>query len=212
MLLAALGALLLYHGPLFDIKQRSASWIREFPERISGDAVLKKRIEQLEAENAFLRNKLGEPQTLTAIKVYSSYPFTTRGELAIAAGERDGVAVGDAVVVSGNILVGRVRKVFSSSAIVTTIFDPSWEIAVRVGEKQIDALFKGGNEPTLTLVPKDDPLNVGERIITAGVGIPYGLEIGSIADVRESRDGVFKEAVVEPSFQINEIRDVAVYR
>lgn len=211
-LLALLGTLLIYSGPIFDLKLKSAAWMREFPARFSGDAGLKMRIQELEAENAFLKSELGEPGSLTAIKVYSTYPFTTRSEFIIAAGERNGLRTNDTVVVRGDVLVGKVREVFESSAVVTTIFDPSWEIPVRIGSGEFDALLQGGNELTLSLIQKDTPIADGDRVISAGEGVPYGLEIGFIKSIKESSDGVFKEAVVEPSFRINNLRDVAIYR
>jgi len=144
--------------------------------------------------------------------VYSNYPFNSRSQLAIASGRDDGIIEGDVVVIFGDILVGQVIKVFDSSSIVTTIFDPSWEMAVRIGDDEIDALLKGGNELTLTLIPKDEFVEEGDKIIAASQGFPYGLEIGLVQNIKDSGGDVFKEAIVKPSFQVSELRDVAIYR
>ncbi len=214
---ASFGALLvlvffvLYSGPIFDTKFRLSAFITEFPETFSGNAFLHSRIAQLNTENENLRRQLGD-NSIVPIKVYSSYPFVGRSEIVISAGHNEGIKEGDAVIVGGNIIVGKVSRVLEHQSVVTTVFDPSWEIPVRVGTKEIDALLAGGNELTLILIPDNVQLEVGERVVTAGRSLPYGLEVGFVRSISGTPAGVFSEAVINPSFQINELRDVEIYR
>ena len=147
-----------------------------------------------------------------SIKVYSSYPFNNKGEIAIAAGEDLGLVPGDAIVIGGNILVGRVRSVFKLSSIVTTIFDPSWEVQVRIGESEVDALMQGGNELRLTLIPADEYIEKGDLVVSAGENLPYGLEVGFVGEIVSMSGNVFQEAIIEPGLKIKDLRNVALYR
>lgn len=213
-LLVILSALIIYSGPLFDKKLAISGTTNRFISSILGSSGnLEARIKSLESENRYLRELLGKNTANTdSIKVYSSYPFNSKGEIAIAAGEDLGLVPGDAIVVGGNILVGRVRSVFKSSSIVTTIFDPSWEIQARIGESEVDALMQGGNELRLILIPNDGYIEEGDLIISAGESLPYGLEIGFVGETVSMPGDVFNEAIIEPSLQIKKLRDVALYR
>jgi len=211
---AILVVLIVYSGPLFETKLIASASISQFFGLISNDlSGLGERIVILEEENQYLRDLLNERyQENKNIKVYSSYPFNSRVEIAIAAGEDNGVRVGDAIVYGGNILVGRVRNVFDKSSIVTTIFDPSWEIQVRIGETEIDALMRGGNELLLTLISAEDHIEDGDLVIVASRDLPYGLEVGFVKSVDNVPGEVFQEAVLEPNLQLKKLRDVTVYR
>lgn len=211
---AILVVLIVYSGPLFEKKLIASASISQFFGLISSDlSGLGERIVILEEENQYLRDLLNERyQENKNIKVYSSYPFNSRVEIAIAAGEDNGVRVGDAIVYGGNILVGRVKNVFDKSSIVTTIFDPSWEIQVRIGETEIDALMRGGNELLLTLISAEAHIEDGDLVIVASRDLPYGLEVGFVRSVDNVPGEVFQEAVLEPNLQLKKLRDVTVYR
>src|SRR3989344_3538051 len=88
----------------------------------------------LQQENANLKAQLFKeaivPQD-SAI-VYSSYPFNNKSEIVISWGTNEGVAVGDVVAYGNNIIVGQVREVTAKNSVVTTIFDPNFEVGDRV--------------------------------------------------------------------------------
>ena len=213
--LLALTGLVLRSNSLFDQKLSVSASINSVLSSFLGSSEkdLRERIDVLEKENKYLKGELGgNPPDLNNIKVYSSYPLNGRGEIIIAAGSKDGVSNGDAVVYRENILVGRVRSVFDKSSIVTTIFDPSWEIPVRIGTPEIDALMQGGNELKLTLIPSEDYVQEGDAVVSAGDIVPYGLEVGFVKTVNRVPGESFQSAVLEPGFKIKNLRDVSVYR
>jgi rod shape-determining protein MreC len=214
-ILILLVGFIVYSGSLFDKKLALSAAINSFLDfSTSSKGQLRERIRILEGENERLRNTLSNaPEGDNEdIKVYSSYPFNNRGEIAIAAGRDKGIHEGDAVVYGGNILVGKVRDVFESSSVVTTIFDPSWEVQVRIGESEIDALMQGGNELRVVLIPDDAPIEKGEIVVVASEEFPYGLEVGVVGDIENVSGDVFKEAVLTPSLQLNNVRNVSIYR
>jgi len=213
--LVLLGVFIIQSGPLFGVKLTISSFFNEtFGRDSTSVEELKKRVEILESENEDLKAQIlnEDSNILKSIKVYSSYPFNTRGEIVIAAGENFGIEAGDTVVDAGNILVGQVRSVFKSSSVVTTIFDPSWEMAIRIGGTEIDALMKGGNELKLSLIAQDALIEEGDTVTSADKNFPYGLELGFIKRIENTDGDVFQEAVLEPTVNLKNLRDVAIYR
>lgn len=211
--LIALVAVFIYSRPIIDAKFFSASLIGGFTDYFKGDDGLKNRIAELERENEDLKVQIFNQNigVENSVKVYSSYPFNGKKDIVIAAGTDKGVKKDDFITYGKNVLVGKVREVFDFSSVVNTIFDPDWEIAVRIGEKQVDALFRGGNELKVSLIPNDADIAVGQIVITSGSGLPYGLEIGKIKEIKTFAGNPFKEAVVEPNFRLSELKDVEIH-
>jgi len=213
--LILLAALLIRSEFLFETKLQTGAFLGgvldiDFRERDE----LRDRIAELESENEELRQELltQNLNEVDNIKVYSSYPFNSRGEIAIAAGENMGIEEGNTVVYAGNILVGRVRSVFDTTSVVTTVFDPSWEMAVRIGSGEVDALMQGGNELKLSLIPQNDFIESGDNVISADRSLPYGLEVGIVGTVENAEGDVFHEATLESPLNLKELRDVSIYR
>ena len=175
---------------------------------------LENQIKDLEAENLSLRARLLEQEVSSEdqIKVFSTYPFNNRSEIAIDGGRNIGIEVKDVVVTNGNILVGIVKSVSKSTSIVTTIFDPTFETPVRLGSSQIDALAVGGNILKVDLIPKDTEVKVGDLVVSADKDLPYGLTLGTINSIDEGKEDVFKSADISPGFEIKSLRNVSIYR
>lgn len=215
VILVLIGLFVLMNKSFFETKFAMAGFINSIFAKDTIDAnELRSRIESLETENERLRGELLEQESsqIRGVKVYSSYPFNSRSEIAIAAGDDRQTKRGDTIIYKGNILVGRVRDVFEKSSVVTTIFDPSWQMTVRIGDSEVDALMKGGNELTLTLIPADSQIEEGDLVITSDKDFPYGLELGVISKIENKEGDIFKEAVLEPYLELKTLRDVAIYR
>jgi cell shape-determining protein MreC len=141
--------------------------------------------------------------------VYSTYPLSFKNELIIAAGAREGISAGEPVLFRG-LLVGKVAKVNATDAVVQTIFDTNFNMPVRIGKNSVDSLLKGGNTPLLTLIPKGKSVSEGGAVYSAATGLPYGVAIGSIVNIRSAADNVFAEAEVRPPYGEGDIRLVSV--
>ena len=206
-------ALLFFSDRFLYSKLNLISLLNRLPQNIS-ETEDSRRITELEKENKNLKFQLLNQKLKRAgtVKVYSAYPFGNRGEIAIAAGLIDGIEVGNIVTYGDNILIGKIIKAFESSSIVATVFNPSWKSAVRIGEHEIDALLQGGNELTVTLIPMEAEIHEGELVITASQDLPYGLGVGIIKNIRTAPGNAFKEATLEPNFQLNSLKDVSIYR
>ena len=179
--------------------------------------------ESLKAELAKLQNiKLQFPDrspNFIGAAVYSRYPFNFKNELLLNAGSSDGVALDKAVIASG-ILIGKVVKVFESSAVAQTVFDGGFQTSVRVGSAGLpagalakagaQALIVGGALPKLTMIPLGVNVSPGDIVYSASPDFPYGLPIAEVAVIATSSDNLFREATLDFAYDINSVSAVMV--
>lgn len=175
---------------------------------------LKKENENLKAELQGLKIENFEAKILQdgflTVKVFSTYPFNIKSQITVNAGEAQGVKKFMPALFGKNILLGQVVESSKNYSSVQTIFDPSWQLPVRIGEKEINGLLQGGNEPKITFIEKDKPISVGDAVYSAKQGFPLGLKVGEISEIKESAPGVFKEAVLITPFNISALREVEI--
>ncbi len=139
-------------------------------------------------------------------RIFSTYPFNVKDVLIIDKGLSQGVKKGMTAVLDESILIGQVNDVFENSSNVRTVFDPDWQISVKIGEEKINGFFQGGNEPKITLIEKE--IKVGDPVFTASKDFPLDLKIGEIKEIREKTKGVFQEAVIEAPYNVNELESI----
>lgn len=174
----------------------------------------------LPLENAALRAELAKLQNIksqlpekpwnyTRAVVLSRYPLNFKNEFLVDTGRTQGVEKGEAVAYD-KVLIGRIENVFENSSLVKTVFDSGFQTAVRVGSWASDALFKGGLEPKLILLPLNAPIKNGDIVYSASPDFPYGLPVGEIKEVSSSVDKLFQEAELGFAYDINEIRTVFI--
>ena len=168
-------------------------------------------LKQLQLENADLKAQAFNNEVMgDKIKVYSTYPFNNPTEILIAAGTDKNIKVGDVVTFGKTLFVGKVSLVFGDYSVVDTIFDPRMKIAVRVGAKEAAALFRGGNNPQLTLLSRDSGIAADDFVYTAQKDFKYGLEVGKVKRIVDTLGDPVKSADVEPEFQLKDLRDVQI--
>lgn len=143
-------------------------------------------------------------------KIFSTYPFNIKNTITLNVGAEQGVIEGMAVTVGENILLGRIVEIFEEKSVARTLFDPQWQIPVRIGGEEIDALLTGGLEPKITLLEKSQLIKTGDAVYSASADFPYGLKIGEIAEIKETSSGVFKEATLKIFYNISDLRGAYV--
>ncbi len=145
-------------------------------------------------------------------KVFSAYPFNIKNQITINVGENQGIKKNMTVIFGENILIGQITEVFKDYSVVQTIFDPNWQTPVRIGQEEINGLFKGGNEPQVILIEKEKQIQIGDIVYTASQEFPYGLKIGEVIEIKETAAGVFKEAILKIPFNVSELREVNIIK
>ena len=174
---------------------------------------LKQENENLRAQIQLLKfngqNSILNTNFITA-KVFSTYPFNIKNKITINAGEKQGIKKSMVATVGENILLGQVTDVFENFSVIQTIFDPAWQLPVRIGKKEINGLFKAGNEPKVILIEKEKQIQTDDIVYSASQEFPYGLKIGEVAEIKETAAGVFKEAVLKMPFNVGELREIKI--
>ncbi len=205
---------------------------RELIEDVASLRETVRRLERFERENEVLRRQLGfavlAPRRLLLCEVIA------RGDISgwwrtirINKGARDGIREGQAVT-SVDGLVGRTMAVSERTADVLLITDPNSRIAVTGAHNGTYGIMRGAGirmtrdiplemlaaalPGELHYVPREQPLNPGDRIVTSGLGglFPEGLEVGRLGAVSLDPSGLYQRATVHPSANLAALKYVFV--
>jgi rod shape-determining protein MreC len=162
------------------------------------------RLKQMENENVMLREQLEllprDKFSLVGSFVIGQDPQGSEGWIIIDKGEKDGIASGMAVIVANGILVGKVEEVYSSSSKINLLASSNSAVNVTDVDTGAKGIIRGeyGLGLVMDMVTQSDVLNIGDTIITSGLGgnIPRGLLVGKVKEVKVSEDRLFQRAVV----------------
>jgi len=170
---------------------------------------LTKKVRQLEAERAFLVEKERENEVLREqfkflqnqrLKVIAAHVigrFVNLQYIILDRGSQDGIRPGQIVLYQG-WLVGKIVEVNPTTSKVALVSNPSLVVPVISQETRQAGLVKGelGYGLIMEEVPKEKPLQVGENVVTSGLGgeFPKGLLVGQIQKVISSSADLFQKA------------------
>jgi rod shape-determining protein MreC len=184
----------------------------------------RRRIDELEQQNAELRRRLRESeltgaraeelrrlQLLAGAAQFTVLPATVTGlgpslgfewAVTVDAGRRDGVRP-DQTVVNSDGLVGRVKQVSDSSAVVVLAVDPGSSVGVRLAGGRQLGLASGNGLGPLTFTPLDPQtrVKVGDRLLTGPYGgstYAAGIPVGEVTAVSGDPGAAAREATVQP--------------
>ncbi len=180
------------------------------------------RLKEAEAQNEDLREKLAfaevHPQYVLQAaevrgRVIGSEPNSFMAALVIDLGRRNGVQKGMPVITERG-LVGHVHKVGTNWAKVLLIIDPSSSVAALTQSTRAPGLVSGrlGQDPTMTYIPQDETISVGDVVLTSGMGgnYPEGLIIGQVTEVKQRDIDTYQQATVRPSVDFRGMETVLV--
>ncbi len=137
-----------------------------------------------------------------------------RQRLVLAAGTRDGVHVGQAVIDAGG-LMGQVIATTGNSATVLLLTDPDHAVPVTVARNGVRLIVYGrGDTLELRDIPLSAGVEVGDEIVTSGLGgrFPAGFPVGSITALRPDDTHAFLVGELKPAAQLDRGRDVLLLR
>ncbi|MBI4211109.1 MAG: rod shape-determining protein MreC [Deltaproteobacteria bacterium] len=176
-------------------------------------------------ENGRLRELLSYPNDAKAkmlgARVVAADPKGQFQTLVISRGTKDGVGVAMPVMGPKGI-VGRIGKVYRSSAIVLLLNDLSSAVDVANQRSGARALLVGTvkgthlrHAPVLTRLEYLDhtsDVKPGDVIVTSGFDqiFPPGLPVGTVGSVEPLEEGIFQKAEVIPYENLFELKDVVV--
>ena len=230
---AAARAVMKVSRPLQDKIRGVFSWMRGGVERFGFLLGVEEENRRLRGEIGILRDENNRLQEalLAAKRLEKLAPLRERRATAVAAnvfardpsswfktvlvdkGEMDGVARDMAVAVAEG-LVGRIIEVFPSTAKVLLITDPNSGVDVIVQRTRAQGIMEGRVEDfcVLKYVRKSDEVQVGDKVITSGLGgiFPKGLLTGTVVRVERKRPGIFQAVEVAPSADLARLEEVLI--
>jgi rod shape-determining protein MreC len=184
--------------------------LRDENERLANENA---RYEAVRVENdqltALLQLQGGFDHETTATRVIGRESLESRRLVILDKGSDDGIADGDAVVVQGGALVGRVTDVGPSFAKVTLISDSSSTVVGQLLGSGATGEVVGQAGGVLIMRNIDSSVQIGidEEVFTAGIEIaggirspyPKGLLLGTVVDVQRDANDVVQTAFLAPA-------------
>ena len=169
---------------------------------LTGGDELRQQLEQLQQENAELRQQLVDydelkqtndwyseilglheenPEyTFAAGRVIARDPADFYGNFTISAGSHSDISVNDPVVSTDGSLVGVVEEVGLTYSKVRTILDPSTKVAAQISRTGDTAYTAGStvemarqNSLRLTTLERSSGASAGDYVVTSGIGGVY---------------------------------------
>lgn len=120
----------------------------------------------------------------------------------------------DAVVISGDGLVGTIYEVGTNWAKVMTIADDAEKVSFRVfRDLNLLGILQGDGTGALKGYMLDNEATVieGDMLITSNIGIyPEGIEIGKVLSVDYDKDTQLKTLKIQPSADLKNLQKVTV--
>lgn len=176
------------------------------------------RLAGVEAENAALREALGDPGVPAApertVARIIGKGFLFRHEAIIDRGEKAGIRAGDAVLVGQHTLLGVVFEILPSYAKLRLVTHKRFRAAAATVESRIEGLVRGGQGGGVVMefVPKNAALIEGDTVVTSGFDglFPPGLVMGEITNTLSGPTDLFLTARILPSADIGAVEIVTV--
>lgn len=187
---------------------------------------LKEQVGQLLSENANLRKRLAEAEAQVSqeqhldpstYNLVPSRPIGLARFLKIDQGSKAGVKLGQAVVFNDN-LVGKIVAVSEKGANVQLLSDPDSKVAAfsQGLEGKAKGLLVGqfGTDILLDKILHEEKVNVGDLVYSEGTegNLARGLILGRVSQVLQRENEVFKQAKIQPVFDIRDLELVFVIR
>ncbi len=193
----------------------------------SENHALRSRIEQLEADNARLREEqiqvrarqaLLEVQAETDAVTLTAYVTTRdltglRTIIGIDRGSNDGLRVGLPVLAAGGTLIGQIIDVRPHTAFVRLITDPDSAVRVLHQSSRSEVVATGDTLGNLEVrIPWTSEVELGHIFVTSGLDgeLPQGLPVGRVSAAEGTVQDAFRHVVLEPIAPLEQLEQVLI--
>jgi len=193
----------------------------------SENRALRSRIEQLEADNARLREQqiqvtarqaLLEVQAETDAVTLTAYVVTRdltglRTIIGIDRGSNDGLRVGLPILAAGGTLIGQIIDVRPNTSFVRLITDPDSAVRVRHQTSRSEVVATGDTLGNLEVsIPWTSDVELGHIFVTSGLDgeLPQGLPVGRVSAVEGAVQDAFRHVLLEPIAPLGQLEQVVV--
>ncbi len=182
-----------------------------------------RRAEGTEKENKELRALLELDEayptlSLTAAEVVSRSASNWYENFTIDKGTAHGLKIGQGVITTDNVLIGRISDIGSTWARVVTVTDSGHSVGARVVRSGEIAVVEGNvaladkGQCRLSFISKNSDIVIGDYLETSGLGglYPKGIEIGKVISIEPDVQGISQYAIIETSVNINSVSKVMI--
>lgn len=195
-----------------DLKKENDSLKFENQKLISENILL----EGLKTENQLLKTaldlELEKEFELDLVNIIAK----TNDYLIINKGYEHGMDIAMPVITENKILVGRIIEFFQNTSKVELLSSENSSFDVEIFEKDIYSLAKGKGdfEIILDLIPKQENIETGDKVITSSLGgnFPKELLVGSVDSIKKSDVTAFQEIKVKPSFNLSTAKTLFIIK
>lgn len=189
--------------------------------------VLKKEISRLESDLTFMEEMRKENLRLKELLNYSDelphervmaqvVGWDSANEFKVIRlnkGTRHGIKTMSPVITDQG-LVGYVYRATENYSDVLTILDQNNRVDIIVERTRTHGIVEGvfNFKCALKYIMRNEPVEVGDKLITAGVGgiYPKGIKVGMITDITRENFGMTLSIEVVPSVDFDKIEEVLV--
>ena len=149
----------------------------------------------------------------TAARIIAGSTDSWSSTVTIDKGTSAGLAVGMPVTDS-NGAIGQIVKCGATSSTVRLVTDENSSVSAMVQSSRAQGVLRGSVDGTLhlTLVRTDQMVEVGDTVVTSGLGgvYPKGLPLGKVLSVERNSGALYYEIEVEPLASAESFEEVLV--
>jgi rod shape-determining protein MreC len=199
---------------VFELQQENKT-LRESNIRLSNEV---SGLKESKLENIRLTKLLSFKDAtglgLVSANVVNKSLIQTRNTITLNVGENDSVYINMPVITDAG-LVGRIVSTSKNYSIAQILFNKDLRITIKVQRSRIDGIlvYDGVSALTVTNIPKNADVNVGDVIITSEFSnlFPSGLPIGTVTEAG-NLDNLFKKVEVAPLVNFVNLENVFVLK
>ncbi len=199
---------------LARLRQRNSEMEVEVSRMQTEIIVLKQQISETRVLSALVDFARVQPENrYLAASVIGRDPSPFLDYVIINRGSDDGLRRGMPVVTQQG-LVGRIAAVTADAARAQLITDPASNINVKLEPSRAQAVVRGevSGEISLAMIPQSAPVEIGDLILTSGLGgnYPTNILVGQVTGVRRRETDLFQSASVQPVVDFNQLEIVLI--
>ena len=131
----------------------------------------------------------------------------------INAGSNEGILPGMPVVTDKG-LVGHVDAVISEAGRVQLVTDSASAVNIRLQGSSTEAMLVGSitGDLSLDMIPQDATIQVGDVVLTSGLGgdYPPNILVGQVVSVRKMQSELFQQAAIQPNVDYTQLQLVLI--
>ncbi|MCP6718521.1 MAG: rod shape-determining protein MreC [Patescibacteria group bacterium] len=173
-------------------------------------------LEELKTENQLLKTALDldleKEFELDLVDIIAK----TNDYLIINKGYEQDVDIAMPVITENKVLVGKIVELFQNTAKVELLSSKNSSFDVEILKKDIYSLAKGEGdfEIILDLIPNQENIETGDKVITSSLGgnFPKELLVGSVDSIKKSDVTAFQEIKVKPSFNLSTTKTLFIIK